>query len=109
MLTLGAGAAATIQYGLANGQTVAEVATAVKTSIVVWGTGSVACDILISIAMVSTLVTARGSTSFSSTKGLLDMLIVQTIETGIITSVCAVANEVTFLVLPPYNVTHFTL
>lgn len=104
-----ASTAVTIQFGLVNGQSVAVAAAAVRTSAIVYLTASVVCDVLIAITMVTSLLTARELTSFSSTKTFLDALIVNTIETGVITSVCAVAIQVTFLALPPYNVTHFAL
>lgn len=46
------------------------------------------------------LVQAREVTSFRGSKNMLNALIIHSIESGAITSVCALLELVTFLVLP---------
>lgn len=82
---------------------------AMKTAVYFWLIGSVASDVGISVTMVSILHSARGMSPWSRSKNVLNALIVNTIENGMITTLCALADLVTYLVLPPDNLIHLCL
>jgi hypothetical protein len=54
------------------------------------------CDILIAVAMVYFLSVRR--TAFAKSRGLVNKLMLYSVESGALTSVCALAAMVTFLV-----------
>ncbi|KAF6758019.1 hypothetical protein DFP72DRAFT_889666 [Ephemerocybe angulata] len=93
-----AGFGVTIQFTLLDGKI--EAVKSLNRTIIVWLAGSVSCDILISIAMVFVLIFARSSTAYSSSKNVLNALIIHTIENGMITTVCALVDLICFLVFP---------
>lgn len=66
----------------------------------VWLVTSVVCDCLITISMVIVLWNARSSTVYTSSKSIVDALIVHTIENGLITTTCALAVIISFHLLP---------
>lgn len=66
----------------------------------VWLVSSVVCDCLITASMVIILWNARSSTVYTSSKSIVDALIVHTIENGLITTACALLVLITFRVLP---------
>lgn len=88
----------TVQFALLNRHI--ETLRRLNKTVVVWLGGSFACDILITLTMVIVLLQAREATSYKSSKGVLSSLIVHTIENGMITTVCALADLICFLVLP---------
>lgn len=61
---------------------------------------SAVCDVLITVSMVLILRAARSTTTYTSTKGLVDSVIVHTIENGLITSTFAIVVVVTFRLFP---------
>ncbi|KAJ3545260.1 hypothetical protein NMY22_g2511 [Coprinellus aureogranulatus] len=69
-------------------------------TVITWLAGSFTCDIIISITMVIVLYLARGSTSYTSSKSVLNALIVHTIENGLITTACALVDLLTYLKIP---------
>lgn len=75
-------------------------AKTLATTVAIHLVGSVTCDILITISMASALFRARRWTKRSSTKRLLNALIVNSIENGMITTVFALADLVCFYVYP---------
>ena len=71
-----------------------------KNTVIVWLAGSFTCDIVISVTMVAVLYLARDSTSYNSSKSVLNALIVHTVENGLITTACALVDLLTYLLLP---------
>ncbi|KAF7303059.1 hypothetical protein MKEN_01269400 [Mycena kentingensis (nom. inval.)] len=69
----------------------------------IWLVGSAACDILITIALLIILTEFRRNTPWKRLESVLNRLITHTIETGLITSVVAVANVILFILFPQTN------
>ncbi|THU99454.1 hypothetical protein K435DRAFT_855646 [Dendrothele bispora CBS 962.96] len=65
------------------------------TSLVIWLTTTAICDIIIATAMVFYLTTHKKDT-MRVTKSIVNKIIILTIQTGVLTSVAAVANIITF-------------
>ncbi|KAF8890374.1 hypothetical protein BD779DRAFT_266328 [Infundibulicybe gibba] len=65
-----------------------------------WLYGSLACDLLITITMVTLLFLARSKLSFKPTQTLINYLIMHTMETGAITAVAAALRLIFFLTQP---------
>ncbi|KAJ7131736.1 hypothetical protein C8R43DRAFT_1133675 [Mycena crocata] len=66
----------------------------------VWLAGSFVCDLIIAIAMVIILLKARLETHSASTSSMLNNLIVNTLETGAITAVLALAQLILYQLFP---------
>lgn len=93
----------TIEYAMVKYATpdrYLQLYTMVHATVTVALAGAFTCDILITSTMVVTLMRARGSTSISSSKNLINALIVHTIENGMITTVCAVCELGLYLGYP---------
>jgi hypothetical protein len=56
------------------------------------------CDVIIAVAMVYFLSSRR--TGFAQSRSLVNKLMLYSVESGALTSICAVVVVVTFLVLP---------
>lgn len=95
---MAAGVGVTVQYTLLNRKL--EILKTLKTTVIVWLAGSFACDVLITITMVFVLVSAREQTWFTTSKSVINALIVHAIENGMITTVCALVDLICFLVYP---------
>ncbi|THU99453.1 hypothetical protein K435DRAFT_855645 [Dendrothele bispora CBS 962.96] len=67
-------------------------------SLVAWLTTTAICDIIIAIAMVFYLTTHKKD-SMAVTKSVVNRIIILTIQTGVITSVAAVASILTFTLI----------
>ncbi|THU99451.1 hypothetical protein K435DRAFT_794890 [Dendrothele bispora CBS 962.96] len=65
------------------------------TSLITWQTTSTVCDVVIAIAMVFYLTTHKKD-SMAVTKSVVNRIIILTIQTGVITSVAAIASILTF-------------
>lgn len=89
----------TVQWSLADRHY--EFLLSLDTTVTVWLAGSVACDVLITLTMVVLLLSAR-SNIMQASKGVLNILIANTIENGMVTTLCALADLVCFLLIPNY-------
>ncbi|KAF7332611.1 hypothetical protein MKEN_00143900 [Mycena kentingensis (nom. inval.)] len=69
----------------------------------VWLIGSAACDVVITFTLLHILTEYRRNTPWKRMDGLLARLIYNTIETGAITSVVAVADVILFILFPATN------
>lgn len=103
-MQMGAALGVTIQFNLFDRQTDMLHSHSMENTVIVWLVGSFTCDILISLTMVAVLVRAREFTLFSSSKGVLDALIVHTIENGMVTTVCALVELGVFLGSPETHI-----
>lgn len=104
VLQMGASIGVAIQFTLHNGE--AMLLRQLSTAVIIWLAGSFGCDIFISITMVCLLVDAKASTSYASSKGIINALIVHTIENGLVTTVCALVVLISYFALPDtaYNI-----
>ncbi|KAJ7666400.1 hypothetical protein B0H17DRAFT_1089656 [Mycena rosella] len=68
-----------------------------------WLIGSAICDVLISLTMVVILTEYRMKTPWKRTDSLITKLIFNTVETGAITTVVAIADVVLFITFPSNN------
>ncbi|KAJ7706478.1 hypothetical protein B0H17DRAFT_1326118 [Mycena rosella] len=68
-----------------------------------WLIGSAICDVLISVTMVVILTEYRMKTPWKRTDSLITKLIFNTVETGAITTVVAIADVVLFIMFPSNN------
>ncbi|KAJ7700341.1 hypothetical protein B0H17DRAFT_1176754 [Mycena rosella] len=68
-----------------------------------WLIGSAICDVLISLTMVVILTEYRMKTPWKRTDSLITKLIFNTVETGVITAVVAIADVVLFIMFPSNN------
>jgi len=66
----------------------------------VWLGGSSACDVMITITMVILLRKAKQRSTFSTTHRMINKLMQNTVETGMVTAVTAVTELILFLVYP---------
>ncbi|THU93986.1 hypothetical protein K435DRAFT_179999 [Dendrothele bispora CBS 962.96] len=66
-------------------------------ALMAWLTSSAACDVVISVSLVRILVKHKNE-SLIQTKSVINKIIILTIQTGIITSVAAVAAVLAFIV-----------
>lgn len=89
----------TVQFNLLE-RKVAGLHTRLIRTVIVWLAGSFACDILITVAMVTILLQVRKMTTYKSSKTLLSALIVSTVETGMVTTICALADLFCYLFAP---------
>lgn len=102
--------ATTIRFCMPSvGRSVAKANIVGKESLATWLSATAACDLFISITIVTLLVSARKITDFSPSRGVLNLLIAHTIENGAITTVCATADQIAFFALPPFNLTYLCL
>lgn len=69
-------------------------------TVTVWLAGSLSCDVLITATMVIVLLLTRERTSHRRSKNILNTLIYHTVENGMITTVCALAELICWLVYP---------
>ncbi|KAJ7436910.1 hypothetical protein B0H11DRAFT_636807 [Mycena galericulata] len=69
----------------------------------VWLIGSAVCDVVITLTMIIILSQYRAKTPWKQTDSLITKLIFNTIETGAVTSLVAVADVVLFITLPATN------
>ncbi|KAJ7068846.1 hypothetical protein C8F01DRAFT_1247332 [Mycena amicta] len=69
----------------------------------VWLIGSAACDVVITLTLLNILTEYRRKTPWKRMDGLLAKLIYNTIETGAVTSVVAVADVILFILFPQTN------
>ncbi|KAF9466974.1 hypothetical protein BDZ94DRAFT_1250213 [Collybia nuda] len=69
-----------------------------NTAISIWLVGSCVCDITITITMLILLRKARQRTRWRHTKSVINNVIQQTIETGLVTTVTALLELILFLV-----------
>ncbi|KIY69405.1 hypothetical protein CYLTODRAFT_420697 [Cylindrobasidium torrendii FP15055 ss-10] len=65
--------------------------------VILWLVAGCACDVLITVILV--LYLKQRKTGFKNTDDIVDRVVRMTIETGMITSVCAIVDLVTFLSL----------
>ncbi|KAF8140818.1 hypothetical protein K438DRAFT_1879271 [Mycena galopus ATCC 62051] len=82
---------------------VAELARLVR-GVKVWLYGSAVCDFLITFTMVFILTQYRRNTPWKKTDSLITKLIYNTVETGAVTSVVAIADAVLFTKFPDNNI-----
>lgn len=75
-------------------------------AIIVFLTSTVACDIVITISMIILLGRYKRQTAFSATKHLLRTLTRNTIENGLVTSICATVNVIVFFTRSKHDTTH---
>ncbi|KAK2465489.1 hypothetical protein APHAL10511_002381 [Amanita phalloides] len=71
-----------------------------STGVVIWLSGSLACDFLIAASMVTILLQAKSTTSFKRTDTLINKLIVHTVETGVVTVITAIVDLALYLKYP---------
>jgi len=69
--------------------------------------GAIACDLVITIAMLLNLFRSR--TGISRSDGVLNFLVVFTINTGLLTVVLSTASLISFLVLPTSNLAYVAM
>ncbi|KAJ7214817.1 hypothetical protein GGX14DRAFT_609477 [Mycena pura] len=69
----------------------------------VWLIGSAVCDVVITLAMITILAQYRMKTPWKRTDSLITKLIYNTVETGAITSVVAVAEVILFILFSQTN------
>ncbi|KAF8140820.1 hypothetical protein K438DRAFT_1983452 [Mycena galopus ATCC 62051] len=82
---------------------VAELASLVR-GVKVWLYGSAVCDFLITFTMLFILTQYRRNTPWKKTDSLLTKLIYNTVETGAVTSLVAIADAVLFTKFPDNNI-----
>lgn len=109
LASFSAAIASTIQYAMMQSGGLENAVLKLKNWVAVWLSGNAVCDVLISTTLVAIFMSARGSTSYTRSKGVLSMLISHTIENGMITTACALADQIAFFVLPPTNLVHLCL
>ncbi|RDB20298.1 hypothetical protein Hypma_012674 [Hypsizygus marmoreus] len=85
----------TIQFSLLGREP--ERLGAINSTVIVWLSGSFLCDVLIAATMVTILARSRSNASFRNTERIINVLIVNTIETGAVTAVVALLQLVFFL------------
>ncbi|KAF8195309.1 hypothetical protein K438DRAFT_1827235 [Mycena galopus ATCC 62051] len=76
--------------------------------VTVWLAGSAVCDVLITMALTFVLWNRKKKTSFAATSGVLNRLIILSIETGALTSITATVEVILWLGWEEFNY-HFTL
>ncbi|KAJ7923106.1 hypothetical protein B0H13DRAFT_2316784 [Mycena leptocephala] len=98
MMQLAASAAVTAEYVLLNRdyRRITSISYAYDT----WLAGSLVCDSVIAIALVTTLAQAQRKSRFKSTETILNRLIINTIETGAITAGIALVELILFKLFP---------
>ncbi|KAJ6550158.1 hypothetical protein B0H19DRAFT_1160520 [Mycena capillaripes] len=69
----------------------------------VWLFGSAVCDVVITTTMIVILSRFRAKTPWKRTDSLITKLIYNTVETGAVTSIMAIADVVLFITLPRTN------
>ncbi|KAJ7673748.1 hypothetical protein DFH06DRAFT_1173192 [Mycena polygramma] len=69
----------------------------------VWLFGSAVCDVVITLTMIVILSAYRAQTPWKRTDSLVTKLIYNTVQTGAVTSIVAVADVVLFITLPATN------
>lgn len=94
LLQMGAAIGVAVMF-MASGRSSQELFK-LKTPITLGLTSTVACDLLITAAMIVILATYKGKTSFTRTKSILNTLIIATVENGMITTIGAIANLIVF-------------
>ncbi|KAJ7347317.1 hypothetical protein DFH08DRAFT_159528 [Mycena albidolilacea] len=77
--------------------------TRLMVGVKVWLFGSAVCDVVITVTMVIILSEYRTATPWKGTDSLITKLIYNTVETGAVTSIVAVADVVLFITLPSTN------
>ncbi|KAJ6554874.1 hypothetical protein B0H19DRAFT_1154709 [Mycena capillaripes] len=77
--------------------------TKLMVGVKVWLFGSAVCDVVITTAMVVILSQYRAKTPWKRTDSLITKLIYNTVETGAVTSVMAIADVTLFITLPTTN------
>ncbi|RDB20348.1 hypothetical protein Hypma_012694 [Hypsizygus marmoreus] len=100
----GASMATTIQFSILRREI--DSLGAIYASAIVWLSGSVICDVLIAITMVTLLARSRTKSAFGNTEKVINTLIVNTIETGAITAVIALLHLIFFLTNTTDNFIH---
>ncbi|KAF6744347.1 hypothetical protein DFP72DRAFT_1078726 [Ephemerocybe angulata] len=69
-------------------------------TVIVWLSGTVACDVLMTGSIIIVLIFYKRSTTYRKSKTMIDTFIAHTIENGALTTVFAALNLVFFLVYP---------
>jgi len=71
-----------------------------RSGVIVWLVGALACDVIIVVAMLIILYDARRPPIFERTLDLIDKLTIRTVHSGAVTAVAATVELVLFLVAP---------
>ncbi|KAJ3549908.1 hypothetical protein NMY22_g713 [Coprinellus aureogranulatus] len=71
-----------------------------KKTVIIWLAGSFSCDTIISVAMATILYIERCSLVYTPSKRIVDGLIVHTVENGLVTTICALADLLAYLRAP---------
>ncbi|KAF6752362.1 hypothetical protein DFP72DRAFT_451938 [Ephemerocybe angulata] len=98
LMQLSASLAVTIQF-IRLGLDIDLVKTLNRT-VIVWLSGTVACDVLMTGSIIIVLIFYKRSTTYRKSKTMIDTFIAHTIENGALTTVFAALNLVFFLVYP---------
>ncbi|KAL4260068.1 hypothetical protein AB1N83_010894 [Pleurotus pulmonarius] len=72
-----------------------------------WIVSNITCDLSITLSMIWFLWKAKGGASFKPTKAMLGKILMFTLETGLITTVCMALQWTFNFLLDPYYVAYF--
>ncbi|KAJ7503160.1 hypothetical protein B0H11DRAFT_2274541 [Mycena galericulata] len=100
LMQLAAAAAVTVEYALLNRDY--RRFPSVYRAVDIWLAGTLVCDTIIAVSMVTILARAQQESCFKSTETVLNRLIINTIETGAITAGIALLELILFNLFPTF-------